>query len=85
MLWIDGLLRAAKVKKTKQSKTLDDAAIKSQVAHKGRWRGGGDPAAAAAGRCEEQGNVNVLNSGAKSDMGESTAVHSVQVLVRRAT
>lgn len=55
------------------------------LSHKGRWRGGGDPAAAAAGRCEEQGNVNVLNSGAKSDMGESTAVHSVQVLVRRAT
>jgi anaerobic selenocysteine-containing dehydrogenase len=41
------------------------------LAHKGRWLGAN---AAAA-------NVNVLNPGEKSDMGESTAVHSVEVLV----
>jgi anaerobic selenocysteine-containing dehydrogenase len=41
------------------------------LAHKGRWLGAG-----------EQGvNVNVLNDGRKSDMGESTAVHSVEVEV----
>jgi anaerobic selenocysteine-containing dehydrogenase len=41
------------------------------LAHKGRWLG-----ADAAGA-----NVNVLNPGEKSDMGESTAVHSVEVSV----
>jgi anaerobic selenocysteine-containing dehydrogenase len=41
------------------------------LAHKGRWLG-----ADAAGA-----NVNVLNPGQKSDMGESTAVHSVEVWV----
>jgi anaerobic selenocysteine-containing dehydrogenase len=41
------------------------------LTHKGRWLG--TDAASA--------NVNVLNPGAKSDMGESTAVHSVEVLV----
>ena len=41
------------------------------LAHKGRWL-----RADAAGA-----NVNVLNPGAKSDMGESTAVHSVEVSV----
>ena len=41
------------------------------VAHKGRWLG--TDAASA--------NVNVLNRGQKSDMGESTAVHSVEVSV----
>jgi anaerobic selenocysteine-containing dehydrogenase len=41
------------------------------LAHKGRWLGAN---AAAA-------NVNVLNPGEKSDMGESTAVHSVEVSV----
>jgi anaerobic selenocysteine-containing dehydrogenase len=41
------------------------------LTHKGRWLGT-DPAGA---------NVNVLNPGVKSDMGESTAVHSVEVLV----
>ena len=39
--------------------------------HKGRWLCA-DAAAA---------NVNVLNPGEKSDMGESTAVHSVEVSV----
>jgi anaerobic selenocysteine-containing dehydrogenase len=42
------------------------------LAHKGRWL-----ATDAA-----HANVNVLNAGSKSDMGESTAVHSVEVLVR---
>jgi hypothetical protein len=41
------------------------------LAHKGRWLCA-DAAAA---------NVNVLNPGEKSDMGESTAVHSVEVSV----
>ena len=41
------------------------------LTHKGRWLG--TDAASA--------NVNVLNPGEKSDMGESTAVHSVEVLV----
>jgi anaerobic selenocysteine-containing dehydrogenase len=41
------------------------------LAHKGRWL-----ATDAA-----HANVNVLNQGRKSDMGESTAVHSVEVNV----
>jgi anaerobic selenocysteine-containing dehydrogenase len=44
------------------------------VAHKGRWLT--DDAALS--------NVNVLNPGRKSDMGESTAVHSVEVTVETA-
>ena len=41
------------------------------LAHKGRWL------------CTDSAsaNVNVLNCGQKSDMGESTAVHSVEVTV----
>jgi anaerobic selenocysteine-containing dehydrogenase len=42
------------------------------LAHKGRWL-----AADAA-----HANVNILNPGRKSDMGESTAVHSVEVAIR---
>jgi anaerobic selenocysteine-containing dehydrogenase len=42
------------------------------LAHKGRWL------ATEAGHA----NVNVLNPGCKSDMGESTSVHSVEVAVR---
>jgi anaerobic selenocysteine-containing dehydrogenase len=45
------------------------------VAHKGRWL---TKEAAHA-------NVNVLNPGSKSDMGESTAVHSVEVVVEAAS
>ena len=41
------------------------------LSHKGRW-----PKQEAGQR-----NVNVLNPGRKSDMGESTAVHSVEVTV----
>jgi hypothetical protein len=41
------------------------------LTHKGRWLSSN-----AAGA-----NVNVLNPGEKSDMGESTAVHSVEVSV----
>jgi anaerobic selenocysteine-containing dehydrogenase len=41
------------------------------LTHKGRW-----PKREAAG-----GNVNVLNPGQKSDMGESTCVHSVEVTI----
>jgi anaerobic selenocysteine-containing dehydrogenase len=43
------------------------------LVHKGRWL------VAEPGRA----NVNVLNPGVKSDMGESTAVHSVEVTVER--
>jgi anaerobic selenocysteine-containing dehydrogenase len=49
----------------------DDLPRGVALAHKGRWL-----RADAAGA-----NVNVLNPGAKSDMGESTAVHSVEVSV----
>jgi anaerobic selenocysteine-containing dehydrogenase len=41
------------------------------VAHKGRW----------LTHEAAHSNVNVLNPGSKSDMGESTAVHSVEVMV----
>jgi anaerobic selenocysteine-containing dehydrogenase len=41
------------------------------LAHKGRWLRTDSTSA----------NVNVLNQGQKSDMGESTAVHSVEVFV----
>jgi anaerobic selenocysteine-containing dehydrogenase len=44
------------------------------VAHKGRW-----PKREPTGA-----NVNVLNPGRKADMGESTAVHGVEVRVTRA-
>jgi anaerobic selenocysteine-containing dehydrogenase len=42
------------------------------LAHKGRWPG------TEPGRA----NVNALNPGAKTDMGQSSAVHSVEVLVQ---
>jgi anaerobic selenocysteine-containing dehydrogenase len=45
------------------------------VAHKGRW----------LTKDAAHANVNVLNSGSKSDMGESTAVHSVEVMVEAAS
>jgi hypothetical protein len=31
----------------------------------------------------QRANINVLNSGRKTDMGESTAVHGVEVTVAR--
>jgi anaerobic selenocysteine-containing dehydrogenase len=44
------------------------------LSHKSRWP-----------KCEADGfNVNALNPGAKADMGESTAVHAVEVEVVRA-
>ncbi len=49
----------------------DDLPRGVALIHKGRWL-----RAAAAGA-----NVNILNPGAKSDMGESTAVHGVEVSV----
>ncbi|MGO9512605.1 MAG: molybdopterin-dependent oxidoreductase [Steroidobacteraceae bacterium] len=42
------------------------------LAHKGRW----------LDTDRNQANVNVLNPGNKSDMGESTAVHGVEVMVQ---
>ena len=41
------------------------------LAAKGRWPKGSS----------ERGNVNRLNPGRKADMGESTAVHAVEVAV----
>jgi anaerobic selenocysteine-containing dehydrogenase len=52
--------------------TSDEVPRGVALAHKGRWL------ATDLG----QANVNVLNPGHKSDMGESTAVHGVEVLVR---
>ena len=45
------------------------------LSHKGRWPKQ-EPAAA---------NVNTLNPGQKTDMGESTCVHSIEVAVSRLT
>ena len=52
----------------------DDIPRGVAVAHKGRWL------TQDAGHA----NVNVLNPGSRSDMGESTAVHSVEVRVEAA-
>jgi anaerobic selenocysteine-containing dehydrogenase len=41
------------------------------LSHKGRW----------PKRDENRANVNILNPGEKTDMGESTSVHGVEVLV----
>ncbi|MGH8064085.1 MAG: molybdopterin-containing oxidoreductase family protein [Candidatus Entotheonellia bacterium] len=52
--------------------TLSEALSRGvALSHKGRWPKR-DPA---------QANVNVLNPGQKSDMGENTCVHSVEVVV----
>jgi anaerobic selenocysteine-containing dehydrogenase len=54
----------------KTSNTLPPRVV---VVHKGRWP-----------KVELQGfNVNVLNSGAKTDMGESSAVHGIEVMITR--
>ena len=45
------------------------------LSHKGRW----------PKREGTQANVNVLNPGIKADMGESTAVHGVEVTVEKVT
>jgi len=54
--------------------TLSDGLLRGvALSHKGRWP-----------KREEAGaNVNVLNPGEKADMGESTAVHGVEVAVSR--
>jgi hypothetical protein len=49
----------------------DDLSRGVALTHKGRW----------LRRDAAGANVNVLNPGEKSDMGESTAVHSVEVSV----
>jgi anaerobic selenocysteine-containing dehydrogenase len=54
--------------------TWDELPRGVALAHKGRWL------TDAPGHA----NVNVLNPGRKSDMGESTAVHSVEVCVTHA-
>ena len=41
------------------------------LSHKGRW----------PKREDARANVNVLNPGEKADMGESTAVHGIEVTV----
>jgi hypothetical protein len=43
------------------------------LSHKGRW----------PRREPARANVNVLNPGQKSDMGENTCVHGVEVIVTR--
>lgn len=54
-------------------KTSDNLPRGVVVVHKGRWP-----------KVELQGfNVNVLNSGAKTDMGESSAVHGIEVMVTK--
>ena len=52
--------------------TLSDVVPRGvALTHKGRWP-----------HREAQGvNVNVLNPGAKTDMGESTCVHGIEVLI----
>ena len=52
--------------------TLSDAVPRGvALTHKGRWP-----------NREAQGvNVNVLNPGVKTDMGESTCVHGIEVLI----
>ncbi len=52
----------------------DDIPPGVAVAHKGRW----------LTQDVAYANVNVLNPGSKSDMGDSTAVHSVEVTVEAA-
>jgi anaerobic selenocysteine-containing dehydrogenase len=52
--------------------TLSDALSRGvALSHKGRW----------PRREPAQANVNVLNPGQKSDMGDNTCVHSVEVVV----
>ncbi len=53
------------------------------LAHKGRWlhADAADPRIGGAHGPAIHANVNALNAGIKSDMGESTAVHSVEVTV----
>lgn len=52
--------------------TLSDVVPRGvALSHKGRW----------PKREEAQGNVHILNPGRKSDMGENTCVHSVEVMV----
>ena len=53
----------------------DDIPRGVAVAHKGRW----------LTKDAAHANVNILNPGTKSDMGESTAVHSVEVMVEAAS
>ncbi len=45
------------------------------LSHKGRW----------PKRERNRANVNILNPGIKADMGESTAVHGVEVTVEPVT
>ena len=53
--------------------TLSEAVPRGvALSHKGRW----------PKREPARANVNVLNPGQKSDMGENTCIHGVQVVVR---
>jgi anaerobic selenocysteine-containing dehydrogenase len=45
------------------------------LSHKGRW----------PNRENTRANVNVLNPGRKADMGDSTAVHSIEVTMTAAS
>ena len=53
----------------------DEIPVGVALAHKGRW----------PKRETNQANVNFLNPGKKTDMGESSSVHGVEVFIRAAT
>ncbi len=55
-------------------KVTDEVLRGVALSHKGRW----------PKRQQTRANVNVLNPGDKSDMGESTSVHAVEVLISQA-
>ncbi len=61
-------------KLTLQLKLNADVPMGVALSHKGRW----------PKRQADHANVNILNPGVKSDMGDSTAVHSVEVEVSSA-
>jgi len=58
---------------TMRLKVSDTVPLGVVLTPKGRWP-----------KLEEGSNVNILNPGQKSDMGESTSVHGVEVTVKRA-
>lgn len=65
------MLSNATGKLTLQLKLTDDVPMGVALSHKGRW----------PKRQSGNANVNTLNPGVKSDMGDSTSVHSVEVEV----
>jgi anaerobic selenocysteine-containing dehydrogenase len=68
------LVRNASGELSLRVRIADSLPRRVALVHKGRWLGAADGDGLG-------GNVNALNDGRKSDMGESTAVHSVEVQV----